>query len=62
MNYFVAGKHPLYNGKNGTSLIQFDTGKQPRNFILEDSNLFKFYRHDREFDGASAYRGITTNE
>ena len=33
-NYFVNGKHPMYNGSNGTTLIKFDTGKLPRNFNI----------------------------
>ncbi len=50
INYFVNGKHPLYNGENGTSLIKFDTGKNPRNFNIIDNNLGTYYRQSELYN------------
>ena len=47
-NYFVKGKHPMYNGDYGTSLIKFDIGKFPKDFNIVKENQGTYYRDNQD--------------
>ena len=61
-NYFINGQHPLYSGKNGTSLIKFDVGKIPRNFNLLKKNFGIFFRKNSDYNKTFLFKGNIENE
>ena len=56
-NYFINGLHPMYSGKNGTSLIKFDVGKIPRNFNLVKKNFGSYFRKNNGYNGTFLFKG-----
>ena len=52
---FFKGEHPLYNGKNGTTLVNFSSGKNSRSFDCPAENLGTFYRISKDYDGTMLY-------
>jgi hypothetical protein len=44
LNLFFGGEHPLYNGKNGTTVVKWDGSKGSKNFLLADTNQAAYFK------------------
>jgi hypothetical protein len=51
LNYFMQGKHPVYNKKEGKWYFQFNVGKNMDvNYLMEDCHIGRYFRKSKEID------------